>query len=147
MNYLWNCLDSGSDSRYPSFTMKVIILRNTKYLSMNGTRSFPDSLEPVFWKRDVRGSERLTKFGGKEEEEKGEGLVLLVYFKLRRFEAWKWLHGPRISIRCKEFWFPRGKDEEQELFASQFSPSLSIRGCVCEIIESRLYIDKITVYW
>lgn len=126
--------------------MKVIILRNTKYLSMNGTRSFPDSLEPVFWKRDVRGSERLTKFGGKEEEEKGEGLVLLVYFKLRRFEAWKWLHGPRISIRCKEFWFPRGKDEEQELFASQFSPSLSIRGCVCEIIESRLYIDKITVY-
>lgn len=123
--------------------MKVIILRNTKYLSMNGTRSFPDSLEPVFWKRDVRGSERLTKFGGKEEEEKGEGLVLLVYFKLRRFEAWKWLHGPRISIRCKEFWFPRGKDEEQELFASQFSPSLSIRGCVCEIIESRLHIDKI----
>lgn len=126
--------------------MEVIILRNTKYLSMNGTRSFPDSLEPVFWKRDVRGSERLTKFGGKEKEEKGEGLVLLVYFKLRRFEAWKWLHGPRISIRCKEFWFPRGKDEEQELFASQFSPSLSIRGCVCEIIESRLYIDKITVY-
>lgn len=89
--------------------MEVIILRNTKYLSMNGTRSFPDSLEPVFWKRDVRGSERLTKFGGKEKEEKGEGLVLLVYFKLRRFEAWKWLHGPRISIRKGNSDFQRRK--------------------------------------
>lgn len=64
MNYLWNYLDSGSDdSRYPSSTMEVIVLRNTKY--MNGTRleifsdpcsRFARAFEPVFWKRDVRGS-------------------------------------------------------------------------------------------